>query len=55
MVAEQFTLKLDGNFAYFIQEKSTSVGEFETPCTVLYSPREGPFYMSEKFAFEEIP
>src|SRR6516164_8605134 len=51
---QQLALQLQWNLSDFIEKKSSTIGGFDTPCTVTRRAREGPAYMSKEFAFKEI-
>ena len=52
--AQQLALQLKGNLAYFIQKKSSFVGQHEPSDAVADGSREGSLYMAEELAFKQL-
>ena len=52
--AEEFGLDLEGDFADFVEEDSTTVSEFEASFTFGEGAGEGPFFVAEEFGFDEV-
>src|SRR5262245_59236240 len=51
---QQLALKLNGNFADFIKEQSTAVGEFKPAHAIAERARKSAFHVAEEFTLEEI-
>jgi hypothetical protein len=51
--AQKLGLKLDRQFANFIEEKRTSVGGLKTPYSMCQSSSEGASFMSKEFALDQ--
>src|SRR5262245_21479153 len=51
---QQFALQFNRDFAHFVQEQSTAMGEFKPADAIAQSSGKRPFDVAKEFAFEEI-